>query len=314
MNAPATGPTAATLTYVYAVTPPAPVLDGLLPGLAGVAGSPVTLLTPPDGAVGAPVAFVVSDVPGADWAEDVLKRRFEDLRWLEDTARAHHHVIETLAAHTTVLPLRMATLYQDRVRALRALQRQGQEFATQLAELSAHTEYGVKVYVRPGGAAPAGGTDSAGAAPAPAGPGRSYLRARRAQQDAREDHYRQARLAADRIAELGRRCAARQVHHPPQSGPLAAQSAAGAEGGENVLNDAFLVSDSQADAFRAGVLGAVEDLPGIHVEVTGPWAPYSFAAAPAPEPDPATDPVTDPVGERAGDPAPGPPPAVPPVP
>ncbi|MFJ9641522.1 GvpL/GvpF family gas vesicle protein [Streptomyces sp. NPDC101206] len=285
MTAP-TAPDGPTLTYVYAVTPPAPGLGESLGGLAGVADSPVALLVPTAGGTAAPVAFVVSDVPRAEWAEEVLRERFEDLRWLEDTARAHHRVIEALAARTTVLPLRLATLYADRTRALQALEEQGQDFAGQLARLSAHTEYGVKVYVRPsppaGTTAPAGpATPEPAAGPAQAGAGRAYLRARRAQHEAREGHYRQAQLAADRIAGIALRCAAQQVRHSPQAGPLAA----GADG-ENVLNDAFLVPDDRAEAFRAAVRGAAEDLPGIRLEVTGPWAPYSFAAAPPTPPAP----------------------------
>ncbi|MFE1414775.1 GvpL/GvpF family gas vesicle protein [Streptomyces sp. NPDC085524] len=275
MNA-AAGPT---LVYVYAVTPPAPVLEGVLAHLTGVSGSPVTLLAP-SGEGSAPVAFVVSDVPYADWAEDVLKHRFEDLRWLEETARAHHLVIETLAAHITVLPLRMATLYQDRTRALQALQLQGQEFATQLARLSAHTEYGVKIYVRP-----AAEPDPA-AAPAPATPGKAYLQARRAHHHAREDHYRQAQSAADRIAGIAQDHAAQYVRHAPQSGPLAAQA-----DGENVLNYAFLVPDARAEAFQAALHEVAEALPGIRLEVTGPWAPYSFATASATPPVPPGSPM-----------------------
>lgn len=271
-----TNTTNTTLVYVYAVTPPAPVLDGLLAHLTGVSGSPVTLLSPA-GREAAPVAFVISDVLYADWAEDVLEDRFEDLRWLEETARAHHLVIETLVAHTTVLPLRMATLYQDRTRALQALDQQGQNFATQLARLSAHTEYGVKIYVRPTATAP----DPADAPPAPTSPGKAYLRARRVHHDAREDHYRQAQLAADRIADIAQDHAAQHVRHAPQGGPLAARA-----DGENVLNAAFLVPDARADAFQAAVHAVAEALQGIRLEVTGPWAPYSFAVTPATAPTP----------------------------
>ncbi|MEW2412832.1 GvpL/GvpF family gas vesicle protein [Streptomyces sp. NPDC046866] len=256
------GAPAPALTYVYAVIPPAPAaLRELLPTLKGVAGAPVALLSAED-----PVSFAVSAVPRADFDETALKTRFEDLRWLEETARAHHHVIEVLAAHTTVLPLRMATLYQDPAGALDALRAQSGAFTAQLARLSGHAEYGVKIYVRPAE------RDRAPAAPAATSPGKAYLAARRAQQHAHEDHYRQAQVATERIADLARRHTAGQVRHPAQSGPLASAAE------ENVLNDAYLVPDGGADAFRAAVAGAARDLPGIRIEVTGPWAPYSFAA------------------------------------
>ncbi|MFJ7154315.1 GvpL/GvpF family gas vesicle protein [Streptomyces sp. NPDC101118] len=264
-----------TLTYVYAVAAPASGLGEAVAGLRGVAAAPVELLEPEDG--GPPTAvFLTSQVPEADWAEEPLKARFEDLDWLEDTARAHHRVIEALTGSTTVLPLRMATLYQDRDRALAALGRQHRAFADRLASLAHHREYGVKAYVRPAPEDTVPGTAPTAPSPAPAAsPGKAYLRARRAQHHAREDRHRQAARAAERIAATAASYASHRVRHPAQSGPLTR-----GESGENVLNDAYLVRDDQAGAFRTAVQQAGEGLPGIRIEVTGPWAPYSFATLP----------------------------------
>ncbi|MER5734901.1 GvpL/GvpF family gas vesicle protein [Streptomyces sp. NPDC002262] len=281
------------LTYVYAVAAVAPPLPALLSGIRGVEDAPVALLAPREAAPGAP-AFVAGRVPAAHWSEEALRTRFEDLAWLEETARAHHHVVEALTAHTTVLPLRIATLYRDDDRALAALREQRSAFAERLALLAGHTEYGVKAYVAPDPETPGPGTGAApGEAAAPAGaapssPGKAYLQARRAQHHAREDRYRQAGRAAERIAATAARYATRAVRHPVQTGPLSRGERG--ERGENVLNDAYLVPDDLADAFRAAVLRAVEDLPGVRVEVTGPWAPYSFATPTAPPAAPADSP------------------------
>lgn len=62
-----------------------------------------------------------------------------------------------------------------------------------------------------------------------------------------------------------------RARHRPQQGRLA-QGA-----GENVANDAYLVPRPAAEEFRRRVLDTAGDLPGVRVEVTGPWAPYSFA-------------------------------------
>ncbi|MFD0356400.1 GvpL/GvpF family gas vesicle protein [Streptomyces sp. NPDC127110] len=258
------------LTYVYAVAAAAPGLDGLLAGLRGVAGAAVALLAPAGTAPGAP-AFVVSRVAGPDWGEEALRSRFEDLSWLERTARAHHDVIQELMGRTTVLPLRMATLYQDDERALGALREQYEAFAEGLALLAHHAEYGVKVYIRPDAGPPdPGGTPAA--REEPAGPGKAYLQARKAQHRAHEDRGRQAGRAAERIAATAGRYATHIVRHPAQTGPLA-----GGDTGENVVNDAYLVPDGEADAFRAAVRHAGDGLPGVRIELTGPWAPYSFA-------------------------------------
>ncbi|MBI0295081.1 GvpL/GvpF family gas vesicle protein [Streptomyces sp. PRKS01-29] len=57
---------------------------------------------------------------------------------------------------------------------------------------------------------------------------------------------------------------------------------AGKPGGENIANDAYLVPADRAEEFRSRVLAAAEGRPGVRVEVTGPWAPYSFALPPEP--------------------------------
>ncbi|MEU4353898.1 GvpL/GvpF family gas vesicle protein [Streptomyces virginiae] len=272
-----------TLTYVYAVAVPTPELDRIVASLRGVADAALSLLPPPGHAGPAAPAFVTSQVPHADWREEVLRAHFEDLDWLESTARAHHHVIQALSDRATVLPLRMATLYQDQERALAALREQRPAFADRLALLAHQAEYGVKVYVRPdaGGVGGAGEPDSATAAatPAPSSPGKAYLQARKRQHHAREDRYEQAARAAERIAAAAAAHATHAVRHPTQSGPLTRGGAG--EDGENVLNDAYLVPDDQVEAFRRAVQQAGEDLPGVRVDVTGPWAPYSFAM-PAP--------------------------------
>ncbi|MFE7515389.1 GvpL/GvpF family gas vesicle protein [Streptomyces sp. NPDC057540] len=273
------------LVYVYAVAAGTSPLRASLAGLRGVGDAPVGILAPGGPDATAPV-FVVSEVPAVQWREEALRSRFEDLAWLEATARAHHDVVQALTAHTNVLPLRLATLYEDDDRAREALCAQQGAFSARLAFLAHHAEYGVKVYV----AAEADTSDDLhaepGAQPDPPSPGKAYLRARRAQHHAREDRHLRARQAADRIAGAAALHAAHAVRHPTQSGPLTH-----GENGENVLNDAYLVPDESAGAFRAALADAGRGLPGIRIEVTGPWAPYSFAMPPTAQPvDPAARP------------------------
>ncbi|MEU4121703.1 GvpL/GvpF family gas vesicle protein [Streptomyces virginiae] len=293
-----------TLTYVYAVAVPTPELVRTVASLRGVADAALSLLPPLDSGPAAP-AFVTSQVPHGDWREEALRARFEDLGWLESTARAHHHVIQALSERATVLPLRMATLYEDEERALAALREQRPAFADRLALLAHHAEYGVKVYVRPdAGDGDGDGPDAAppAATPAPGSPGKAYLQARKRQHHAREDRYQQAARAAERIAAAAAPHATHAVRHPTQSGPLT-YGEAGPDG-ENVLNDAYLVPDDRAGAFRRAVQQAGEDLPGVRVDITGPWAPYSFAM-PAPRTT-GTDPDPDPgTGTGTGTETPG---------
>ncbi|MEV4941520.1 GvpL/GvpF family gas vesicle protein [Streptomyces zaomyceticus] len=296
------------LTYVYAVVPDTDRVRTAVEGVRGVSGAAVSLLgegalrdaegashedeeaspedegTPPAGVPAppegedpeSPVAFVISRVASHEFDERTLKARFEDLEWLEDIARAHHEVVQEISRRDTVLPLRLATLYQDDARAREALAAQRQVFAERIALLRDRSEWGVKLYIGAPGPARNSGADGAGSTDT-LSPGKAYLQRRRAQHSVREDRYRNAQEAAQRIDALVARFRTYRVRHPAQHGALAGPE-------ENVLNDAYLVPDDRTESFRAALAAVAADLDGVRVEVTGPWAPYSFAMPPPPEP------------------------------
>ncbi|MGW2405000.1 GvpL/GvpF family gas vesicle protein [Streptomyces sp. NPDC001739] len=258
------------ISYAYAVARDADgSLEAELSGLPGVADAPVRLVrTGDDG----DVVVAVSAVPAADFDERALRSHLEDLDWLEEVARAHHRVIEALAARSTVLPLRLATVYVDDESVRLMLADRRQAFADRLTELAAQTEWGVKIYVEATEAPEEPSADQ------DVSPGRAYLSRRRAQRHARQDAFRHAEEAARRVEETARTYAVDQVRHRAQQGELAQGP------GENVVNDAYLVPQQDAEDFRAAVLRAGDGFPGVRVEVTGPWAPYSFAVPAEAEP------------------------------
>lgn len=278
------------VTYVYAVARDSDALRESAAELVGVGGAAVRVVAGTDGdssgsgsgqegtAGHGEVAFVASSVNARDFDEAALRRHLEDLEWLEAVARAHHAVIETLAGATTVLPLRLATVYLDDDRAREALDAGRAGFVRLLARLEGHVEWGVKIYVDAAAESP--GPDAGAAAPAPGaadaglGPGRSYLRTRRAQRSSRERAHEAARTAAERIEAAGHAYATDRARHRVQQGELAGS------GGENVVNDAYLLREDRSHAFRTEVARAAEDLPGVRVEITGPWVPYSFTTPP----------------------------------
>ncbi|MDX2560872.1 GvpL/GvpF family gas vesicle protein [Streptomyces sp. TX20-6-3] len=269
------------LTYVYAVAPETSKLRAALSDVRGVSGGLVSLLGEDVPAEGAErpgsLAFVTSRVAQNEFDERTLKARFEDLGWLEEVARAHHEVVQTIARHDTVLPLRLATLYENDDRARRALATQRHVFAERIALLQGRSEWGVKLYISSAGppASPEGPADPGGTTTL--SPGKAYLQRRRAQHHVQEDRYRSAQEAARRIEVLVSRYTAHRVRHPAQHGELAGPE-------ENVLNDAYLVPDDLTESFRTALAALAADLGGVRVEVTGPWAPYSFAMPPPLEP------------------------------
>ncbi|AWW39593.1 GvpL/GvpF family gas vesicle protein [Streptomyces cadmiisoli] len=255
------------LSYAYAVVRPVPSLErDALHGLRGVADAPVALVHRGE------VAAAVSPVSGSDFSEDALKAHLEDLDWLESVARAHHLIVETLGAYTTVLPLRLATVYLDDDRVGDMLGEREPSLGALLDRLADHVEWGVKVYADTTGTAPPS-PDPPAEEP---DPGRAYLRRRRHQRRAREDAWSSAAEAVRRVEDQVAGIAVAHARHRPQQGPLAAGS------GENVANDAYLVPRRRAEEFQDRALHAADGLDGVRVEVTGPWVPYSFAEAPAP--------------------------------
>ena len=260
------------LCYAYAVlgSPSTALERTMLADVRGVAQAPVDRVH--SGAVDA----VVSAVPRYEFSEAPLKAILEDLRWLESTARAHHLVIEALAEHTTVLPLRLATVYVDERRVREMLREHEADFTALLDRLTDHVEWGVKVYAEvPPQSPPA--SSAAGSPADETNPGRASLRSRRHQRQAREDVWQLAEEAVRRTEYQARGLAVQHTRHRPQQGGLAQMP------GENVANDAYLVHRRLAEEFRSRMLHAADGLPGVHVEVTGPWAPYSFTAPLAPD-------------------------------
>ncbi|MDT0328305.1 GvpL/GvpF family gas vesicle protein [Nocardiopsis lambiniae] len=251
----------AEISYLYAVTrAPGPGPDPF-EGVRGVGGRPVRTVEC-DG-----LAAVVSAVPAAEFDEEALKERFEDLVWLEEVARAHHTVVDAVTRSAVAVPLRLATLYRDDERVRRVLEREHAAFDSVLRRLDGRVEFAVKVFSVP--------TSPTEDAPAERGPGsgREYLRRRRERHRRRDEGWRLVGDLCDRIdAELLQRSRDRRTHRP-QSAALSRVE------GENVMNAAYLVDEEDVASFLGAVGRLREQAPGeARVEVSGPWAPYSFAS------------------------------------
>lgn len=245
-------------TWVYAVT--ADQGQTAVPEVTGVGGGPVRAVG------GAGLVAVVSAVDLAEYGEEPLRRNLENLEWLEKTARAHHDVIGAVSETAPVVPMQLATVYRsdDRVRALLADRRD--DFLAALEVIQGRTEWGIKIYVP---AEPADAADTQQPADT-ARPGAAYLQRRRSQLSAREDARHAAASSAEAIhAELTGLAAAARLHKPQHP-----QLTGRAE--PMILNSTYLVDDEQAGTFAAAADELAGQHPGVRVELTGPWPPYSF--------------------------------------
>ncbi|MCW2945023.1 MAG: gvpL2 [Actinoallomurus sp.] len=246
--------------YVYGVSRDLP--GEAMERVGGVAGAPVRVIE--QGGLTA----VVSPVSLAEFGEEALRHNLEDLGWLESTARAHHAVVDAAAASAATVPLGLATVYRSEDRVRKALRERSEEFTRALGRITGRTEWGVKAYADLRGATPGGTAAEEGPA---ARPGTSYLQRRRAEQHTEEEARREVLAIAERIDTELRDLAATGRLHRPQDPQLSG------ERGWMILNAAYLVDDARADDFRAAVARLAGLRPEIRLQLTGPWAPYSFA-------------------------------------
>lgn len=252
------------LVWAYCVLRSA---DAAPVGMNGVAADPVECVE------AAELALLYSRVPAAEFATEPLTRNLNDLTWLERVARAHEAVLDTALAQSTIVPLRMCTIYETVEGAGAMLEEQRESLTHAVDALEGRLEWSVKVLIDPDRLMSAAGRaeDEAGDVAA-AGEGGAYLQRRRAE--------RGARAAAGRVAAD----TAQQVHarlqdwaidartRPPQNRELSGHE------GEMVLNAAYLVERERTDELRQLVSELEEhhrDL-GARIELTGPWPPYNF--------------------------------------
>ncbi|WP_405743171.1 GvpL/GvpF family gas vesicle protein [Streptomyces sp. NBC_01525] len=262
------GNVGSSVTYVFAVCGPG--RPGPFAATCGhTGGGPLRLL-----AVG-PLWAVVQDVPAVTFSETALHRRLTDAAELERCARAHHDVVTAAAAGGPTVPLPLATLYLSHERATAALGANLERFRAALGRVAGRVEWGVKVYVV---------ESDTTARPAPSAPpetpqpgsqrvsGRAYLSRLRHRQHSRELNRESALAAAEQVDRAVREMAVGSVRHR-----LHGPEATGRDRTQ-VMNAAYLIAEERGDEL-ATTIRRLRDSPGfdnIEIEVSGPWAPYSF--------------------------------------
>ena len=246
------------VVYLYAVTDAAPAKEPADEhALAGVDGVPVRRVVSGD------LAAVVSSVDPTQFSEEALRRSLEDLQWLERTARAHNAVVAAVARSGPVAPVRLATVYLDDENVRRLLDERASEFTAALDRIRGRAEWGVKGFaVRTEG-------DTSPQATEESKPGTAYLMRRRAERDRAARGLQDAAEAAEAVHREMSAVAVASRRYQPQDPRLSGRRE------EMVLNVAYLVDEAGAEILRR----LVEQQQGqnLRLELTGPWAPYSFA-------------------------------------
>lgn len=258
------------LWYAYGVQRAA---DPRPPALAGVGGAAV------EGVEAAGLRALVSAVPAADYGEDSLRRRLEDLDWLDANARAHEDVLVAAMGGGPVLPLRFATVFRGRGQLVAVLDRHAAALHAEADRIAGHGEWGAKAVVdlaacdrwldRPR-------TGDGGDGDRGPGAGRSYLARRRSE---RGDRERRRLLLLEVATEIHEALDAEAVESRldrPQDRQLSGHD------GAMILNGAYLLVEDGEARFRARAaeMGERHAAAGVTVEVTGPWPPHHFVSLP----------------------------------
>ena len=246
--------------YVYCVVPtgtsPPAELAGIDPG-----HSP-TLVEH------AGLATLVSRVPLAEFGEERLREHLSDMEWLERAARTHEQVLEAVGDQSTLIPMRLCTIYRDESGVREMLQRERQALIEALEHLEAKSEWGVKVF-----AVPREDEEGAGSPQdAPPQGGTDYMRQRQKDRDRREQRYEHLHETCAGIHEqLSDAAVDALTTHPQRPG------VSGHEG-DMLLSGVYLVQDQRLSAFLDLVDRLREEHGplGLELQSTGPWPAYNF--------------------------------------
>jgi hypothetical protein len=244
--------------YVYGVVSSGTELGGALPGIDPT--RPVTLLREDA------LAAVTSRVPLEEFDEARLREHLADMTWVETTARAHEAVLDRVREQTTVIPMRMCTVYRTDGGVREMLRREAEPLLEAIDHLRGTSEWGLKAFIEPES------SDAASDEAAGSSSGAAYMERKRTERERRERAVEAADDAAvtihERLSALAGDAQVLALQRPEASG----------HHGAMILNGAYLVADEDTEAFHDAVRSLQAELEpqGFELVPTGPWPAYNF--------------------------------------
>jgi hypothetical protein len=237
-------------------------------GLRGIGDGPLATVT--EGQLTA----VYSRVPREDFEETELRTHLSDMAWVEHVARGHEAALDELCSQTTVIPMRMCTVYQTESRLREMLQREREPLTEAIEHLEGKREWGVQAFLhRDRASLSVGGDECSGSPGGSSGSaGAAYMQRRRRERDSEVQLERLVAEAAEEIHDSLAAAAVDSALNSPQRPEATGRRA------EMVLNGVYLVEDQAKEAFddRVRELQSNFSSTGLELLVTGPWPPYNF--------------------------------------
>ena len=215
---------------------------------------------------------IYSEVEMGEFAGESAEANMQDLAWLGPRVCRHESVIEHIMGQAPVLPARFATLFSSLDSVQQFVVEHRVAIAGFFAELGNQQEWAVKGLLDPAGALH--GLFQPAVQELTGSPGTRYFQEQRIKAQLEQEFNQRLRefsqRAAAALATHSGGFRERNIRTPMNEGTEA----------EIVLNWAFLVSPEAFEDFKASLqqLNSAEAFPGLRLELTGPWPPYSFAA------------------------------------
>jgi len=260
------------LLYLYCIINPDSGTTELLSagGIPGVEdGEPLFVVE------SAGLLAAVSHVPSETFSEEPLNELLTDLPRLAPYAIRHEQAIRDLCeAVPALLPMTFGMVYRSEAGVQELLKERAGDFHARLARLRGQQEWEIKVFRRPAellaAAAASTARRSEPTAAGPDGPGRAYLLQRLHERRSAEEA---ARMAAEMLGAVRDRIGAVSSSTHLETVDSAAVGDVGL-----VCRLAALVPATGAGAFRRLATDLTQQYEplGMALELSGPWAPYSF--------------------------------------
>lgn len=93
------------------------------------------------------ITIAVCLVKEQEYNEEALKKKVEDMQWLQEKAFHHHQIVNGLHENYTVVPLKFGTIYKNEESLEQTIQKYGENIHRVFAQLEGHEEWSMKVYV-----------------------------------------------------------------------------------------------------------------------------------------------------------------------
>lgn len=267
---------------------------------------------------GESVAAVASLVALDEFGEEALEERLSDLSWLEHRARGHEQILDRIREQTTLVPMRLCTIYRSESSVREMLAKEQAFLADALRRLQGRTEWGLKMYAvsDPGEALGDPGEALGDPEEALGDPEEVLAEAEEVPGGPEEAHVQD--IAEDDAAEngapgqvpgpgasylMGKRLQGRRREHAEalieercelahselaqvsvdaKLNPVQPRELTGRDE-PMIFNGVYLVDDAAFESFIFLVRALEADLAenGLELELTGPWTPYNFVGSPA---------------------------------